>query len=677
LDFGLRLLPFAFCLLFLLNPEPWPLNPCRVSDDDKNYAKKALRNDKIDVLTMCGMYPPDEGVEKFVLLGLEHNPDFRAVLQEFWLPNDCYDPTLSRQLRLEKNDHDAFSGAEMRRQHAPYFKGMDDLVRGVNEKLGRQVVFVVPAGQAVIRLREKIIAGQLPDFKSQTDLFHDDAGHPFEPVQVLVSYCHFAVIYRRSPVGLPVPYLLKGTGNPKYDKEGQGFSTWWYARHPDPNTSGKPTAEDERLNRLLQELAWDTVIHHPLSGVYVGEKSAAEARDAAASHKAWLEKLQAKAAPVNKRVIDAVCFYSAVEQVKDPTTRGGVALVARQQVAKPGFMTTGTFSTFEYFGKYRVTYRLKCSDNQVKEDVCAIGAGGATRGEVATRTLKGTDFASADKYQDFSVELLRGDSQPYYYTLAYLGHADMAADTITSERIADITDRDLLEAYGGGEKPELTPPDRSERRLLWVQGLYQGVSQELDPFAPAINELKLPYQISTMDTVGRTVSDFPKDANALSKYALVILSNVNLRALGFQARSRLQHWVEQGGTLIVTGGPSAFGKGQTRGTMLANIYPVEVQPDDLVDGGSFEPSSDALPTGCPPFEGKAGSCLIHQTTAKPGAQVVLRCQGHPLLAYQTVGLGKVVVFTGTALENDLQVRPYWSEPDWARWSTQFLSAILR
>jgi len=644
--------------------------------DDKNYARKALRNDKIDVLTMCGMYPPDEGVEKFVLMGLQHNPNFRATLQEFWLPNDCYDPTLSRQLRLEKNDHDAFSGAEMRRQHAPYFKGMDDLVRGINEKVGRPVVFVVPTGQAVIRLREKIIAGQVPDFKTQTDLFHDDAGHPFEPIQVLASYCHFAVIYRRSPVGLPVPYLLKGTGNPKYDKEGQGFSTWWYARHPDPNTSGKATPEDERLNHLLQELAWDTVIHHPLSGVYVGQSSEAEAQDAAASHKAWLHKLQAKAAPEQKRTVDAVSFNSNVDQVKDPATRCGWALQARLNIAKPAFMCTGTFSTFECFGKYRVTFRLKCSNNQVNENVCAIGVSGATRGEMATRMFKGTDFASPDKYQDFSVDLLRGDSQPYFYTLAYLGHADVAADTFTSERIADTTDRELIEKYSGGEKPRLTPPDRSDRRLLWVQGLYQGVSQELDPFAAAIKELKLPCQISTMDTVGRTVSDFPKDADGLSQYALVVLSNVNPRALGFLGREMLKDWVEQGGTLIVTGGPNAFGKGQTRGTVLEDLYPIQVRPDDLVEGGSFESSGGVLPTGCPAFEGKAGSYLMHQTTARQDAQVVLQCHGNPLLAYQKVGLGKVVVFTGTAVENDLKVRPFWSDPDWARWSAQFLSAVV-
>jgi hypothetical protein len=53
----------------------------------------------------------------------------------------------------------------------------------------------------------------------------------------MMGYCHYAVIYRKSPVGLPAPKALKIQG--------------------DVNA----------LNRLLQELAWDAVTHHPLSGV--------------------------------------------------------------------------------------------------------------------------------------------------------------------------------------------------------------------------------------------------------------------------------------------------------------------------------------------------------------------------------------------------------------------------
>ncbi|MEI8196925.1 MAG: hypothetical protein WCI73_13575, partial [Phycisphaerae bacterium] len=66
---------------------------------------------------------------------------------------------------------------------------------------------------------------------------------------ILMGYCHYAVIYRESPVGLPVPAKLQVPGATEKDL----------------------TA----LNRLLQELAWDAVTHHPLSGVRVSDGAAA------------------------------------------------------------------------------------------------------------------------------------------------------------------------------------------------------------------------------------------------------------------------------------------------------------------------------------------------------------------------------------------------------------------
>ena len=57
---------------------------------------------------------------------------------------------------------------------------------------------------------------------------------------MLAAYCHFAVIYRRSPVGLPLPRNLANVHN---------------------------LDEMNKLNRLLQELAWDAVTRHPLSGI--------------------------------------------------------------------------------------------------------------------------------------------------------------------------------------------------------------------------------------------------------------------------------------------------------------------------------------------------------------------------------------------------------------------------
>jgi hypothetical protein len=209
--------------------------------DDKYKAKETLRAGKADVLTLAPIYLPDDGIEKFVTLAFDNNPNVRVTVQEFWLPYDEYDT--KNPLKGRKVDHNAPTGADLRKAHEPYFASIDEQVRELNKKLGKQVVYVVPSGQAVIALREKIIAGEAPGLKTQSDLFTDDIGHVKSPVQVLATYCHFAVIYRRTPVGLAVPAGL-----------GKG---------PDA----------EKLNRLLQELAWDAVTHHPLSGVKASSRT--------------------------------------------------------------------------------------------------------------------------------------------------------------------------------------------------------------------------------------------------------------------------------------------------------------------------------------------------------------------------------------------------------------------
>jgi hypothetical protein len=205
--------------------------------EEKNKAKEALKTGKVDVLTLSPIFLPDAGIENFAKLALEHNKDIRIAVQPIWLRWDIYEPTTKRP---DKVDHNAITGEELRKRHEPYFKAMDEHIRELNKKQGKQVLFIVPAPQAVIALREKIIAGQAPGLKMQEDLFTDALGHGKPPLQALVGYCNFAVIYRRSPVGLPVPNVLK---------------------------QAKLGDQEEKLNRLLQELAWEAVSQHPLSGV--------------------------------------------------------------------------------------------------------------------------------------------------------------------------------------------------------------------------------------------------------------------------------------------------------------------------------------------------------------------------------------------------------------------------
>jgi hypothetical protein len=207
--------------------------------EEKNKAKEALTAGKTDVLTLSPIWHPDEGIDRFVELGLKHNPDLRVYLQAFWLPFDVYDRNYQKK-RPEKRDRNAAGGEQLRKEYAPYLATVVEQAETLNKRHGRTVVFVVPAGQAVIGLREKIIAGQAPGIATQEDLFTDAIGHVKPPVQVLTAYCHFAAIYRRNPTGLPTPSALK--------KGGEAETV-------------------EKLNRLLQELAWEAVTALPAAGV--------------------------------------------------------------------------------------------------------------------------------------------------------------------------------------------------------------------------------------------------------------------------------------------------------------------------------------------------------------------------------------------------------------------------
>lgn len=208
-----------------------------------NYrAKEALATGKVDVLTLSPIWLPDGGIENFCQLAVKHNPDARIMVQEFWLPNDEYRPVYPLDVRRQPSvDHDATDLAALREANADYMRDMEDLVRGINERLGRTSVFVVPVGLAASELREKLARGEVPGLTRQWDLFRDAWGHPLAPLQVLATYCHYAAIYRRSPVGLPVPRVFA-----------------------ELTMSDDDQAE---LNTLLQQIAWDAVRLHPMGGV--------------------------------------------------------------------------------------------------------------------------------------------------------------------------------------------------------------------------------------------------------------------------------------------------------------------------------------------------------------------------------------------------------------------------
>jgi hypothetical protein len=204
--------------------------------EEQNEARRALRAGKVDVLTLSCMTRPDEGIAKFAKLAVAHNRDIRVTVQELWLPEDRFPFDPANRVRTSPDEFNGSTMADLNKQHAAYFKVMEDYVIALNTELGKQTVFIVPDAQATLALREMIIAGTAPGLKKQSDLFTDAWGHPTPPLQALSAYCHFSVIYRRNPVGLPLPGIL--AGNPDWDVA---------------------------LNLVLQQLAWNAFEQHPLA----------------------------------------------------------------------------------------------------------------------------------------------------------------------------------------------------------------------------------------------------------------------------------------------------------------------------------------------------------------------------------------------------------------------------
>lgn len=208
----------------------WELPP------EKNKAKPVLASGKAELFTMSPTFLPDPGIENFVKLGLEHRADLRFTLQQNWVPYEDPAIWLSRT-RPKSVDRDGKTVAQLRAMHEPYFAMIEGHVKELNARIPGARIAVVPSGEAVLALRAKVIAGEAPGVRTQSELFTDVLGHPGPQIRVLSAYCHYAVMYRRSPVGLPVVSQIT------------------------------KLPEAEKLNRLLQEIAWKAVTEHPLSGV--------------------------------------------------------------------------------------------------------------------------------------------------------------------------------------------------------------------------------------------------------------------------------------------------------------------------------------------------------------------------------------------------------------------------
>lgn len=219
-----------------------PINGFEQENAHPRYqdALAAVRSGEFDAVVLTEMVEIRDAIEHFDapkylrLWSREarlHRPDTRVYLYETWHSLD------DRQGWLQRLDNDL----------TQYWEG-ELLAKGMAHGDTGGPVYVIPAGQVMAQFVRRVeAAGGMPGLSSRHDLFArnpdgtQDNIHLNDLGNYLVALTHYAVLYHRSPVGLP-HRLQRADG-----------------------TTAK--APEELTARAMQEAVWEVVTRYPKTGV--------------------------------------------------------------------------------------------------------------------------------------------------------------------------------------------------------------------------------------------------------------------------------------------------------------------------------------------------------------------------------------------------------------------------
>ncbi len=212
-----------------------PINGFEVHNlpDSSQDAREAIALEAYDSLVLTEMveiraavryFDSAKYLHKWIELGRRSNPAMRIFLYETWHTLDDKEGWLNRIDR----DLDRYWEKSVLRCALAY----EDQPKPV---------YIIPAGQVMARfVREVESRGGVGKIVDRRDLFSDEV-HLTDYGTYLVALTHFAVLYQKSPLGLPFT-LNKADGKS--------------ANSPGPEAA-----------RLMQEVVWDVVTKYAPTGV--------------------------------------------------------------------------------------------------------------------------------------------------------------------------------------------------------------------------------------------------------------------------------------------------------------------------------------------------------------------------------------------------------------------------
>src|SRR5205807_1203564 len=151
--------------------------------EGQNKAKQALKKGEVDLFTMSPIQFPDQGIENFVKLGLEHNPNMRFTVQISWgggdIDNQDFPKGAFANVDREKTPD------QLKKLYERNIKAAEAQADDINQKYGggKKVLFLVPSAQALVALRTRIAHREVPGLTKQGELFNDAMRQPSAPME--------------------------------------------------------------------------------------------------------------------------------------------------------------------------------------------------------------------------------------------------------------------------------------------------------------------------------------------------------------------------------------------------------------------------------------------------------------------------------------------------------------
>ncbi len=372
--------------------------------------------------------------------------------------------------------------------------------------------------------------------------------------------------------------------------------------------------------------------------------------------------------------------------VEDPDARSGWALKA-DPADKPG----KGYMWYEYTytqgpGKLRGKFRLKVADNTNPDPVALI------RGNIANSEIKefgrkhseipvrGTDFAAAGKYQEFSVEITKGEKGFGDWGLQTTGAATFWFDGLTVEQVSRFTIDELLPLIDRPVKPASLALASGGFRVHETYGLFMPhwkVKEAIDVVAARHSGAQRTQSHLIVHSQNTRLTGFPDKWEELYKHSVVVLNNVPAKSVSIVGTIMLKQYVEDGGCLIMMGDTHGLVPGKWMQSVLGPLLPVEPgESKDLVRSPEPLPLQVKAEMKDLDWTKRPYTLYYHSAEVRPKARVLIYSGKIPLVVECKVGKGRIIVLLASVCgEKDPKAGgvPFWQWNDWPALMAKLIS----